>query len=258
MEDTVYALRITYQENGMMRHWMRIAHRGASGIAPENTLAAFSKAIEIGVDGVELDVHGTADGEVVVMHDASLDRTTDGTGAIKMLTLDQIKRADAGAWFGSQFAGERVPTLAESLDLIKGQAITVLEIKDKMIAAAVVSVIHQMQATDEVFVISFHPSILVEIRALDSRIPTGLLIGGGLNGVARRYAIHCVHQMSEIGCSTLNVSHNMVTAEFAYQVRRRGVNLWTWTVDDSERMRALIDFGVDGITSNYPERFGAI
>jgi len=98
----------------------------------------------------------------------------------------------------------------------------------------------------------------VEVRSLDARIPTGLLIGGGLKGVARLYAIHCVHQMSEIGCSTLDVSHDIVTAEFAYQVRRRGVSLWTWTVDDSERMRELINCGVDGITSNYPERFAKV
>ncbi|MEK9138306.1 MAG: glycerophosphodiester phosphodiesterase, partial [Bacteroidota bacterium] len=133
-----------------------------------------------------------------------------------------------------------------------------LELKDKTIASAVVSAIHRTQATDEVVVISFQPSVLAEVRSLDSRIPTGLLIGEERGANARAHAIHCIHRTCEIGCSTLNVSHNMVTAEFAYQVRRRGVNLWTWTVDDGKRMRELVDFGVGGITSNYPDRFKEI
>ena len=241
-----------------MQQWIRIAHRGASGLAPENTLAAFRKALEIGVDGVELDVHGTADGEVVVMHDSTLDRTTNLVSTIKTLTLNEIKQGDAGSWFSNEFSGERVPTLVEALELIKKRAITVLEIKDKTIVPAVVSAIHRTQATDDVIVISFHPSVLLEVRSINPRIPTGFLIGGEAEEPAGQYAIDCVHRTSEIGASTLNVSHNLVTAEFAYQVRRRGVNLWAWTVDDIHRMRELVALGVQGITSNYPDRFSQI
>ena len=94
-----------------MGSWIRIAHRGASGRAPENTLAAFKRAIELGVDAVELDLHGTADGEIVAIHDSTLDRTTDLHGHINETTLKTIQSADAGGWFDAEFAGESVPTL---------------------------------------------------------------------------------------------------------------------------------------------------
>jgi len=117
---------------------IRIAHRGASGTAPENTLAAFKKAIEIGVDAVELDLHGTVDGEVVVIHDTSLDRTTDHQGCLNQTTLETIRRADAGRWFSPEFVVEPVPTLVEALECIAKTTIAVLEIKDPLIAEAVV------------------------------------------------------------------------------------------------------------------------
>ena len=128
-----------------MASWIRIAHRGASGSAPENTLAAFKKALDIGVDAVELDLHGTKDGEIVAIHDATLDRTTNLSGPVKKNRLTTIKMADAGGWFHPDFAGERlqvdattvrtvarelVPTLAEALECIVGDAMAVLEIKD--------------------------------------------------------------------------------------------------------------------------------
>ena len=133
--------------------FVRIAHRGASGLAPENTLSAFSKALEIGVDGVEVDVRGTLDGKLVVLHDQTLDRTTDRTGCIHRMSLTEIQEADAGAWFGPSFIGEKVPTLAESLDLIKKTAITVLEVKDEWLSAEVVRAIHHTQSVNNVIVI---------------------------------------------------------------------------------------------------------
>ena len=98
-----------------------VAHRGASGSCPENTLTAFQKALEIGVDEIELDLHSTKDGRLVVMHDAAVDRTTNGTGAIGELTLAEIKSLDAGIGFGERFRGERVPTWEEALDLLGGK-----------------------------------------------------------------------------------------------------------------------------------------
>ena len=130
-----------------MHPWIRIAHRGASGSAPENTLAAFEKAIEIGVDAVELDLHGTADGEVVVIHDTSLDRTTNHCGPVNQTTLETIKRADAGGWFAPEFVGEPVPTLVEALECIAKQTIAVLEIKDPLIAETVVARIRETPCT---------------------------------------------------------------------------------------------------------------
>ena len=166
----------------MQKDFIRIAHRGASGLAPENTLAAFSKALEIGVDAVELDVHATKERKVVVIHDGALDRTTDAKGKVCELTLEEIRKADAGIRFGREFSQERIPTLDESLDLIKGNAITVVEIKQKDIAGEVVKAIEDTDAIDDVVVISFHPSVLLDVRRIHPRIPSGLLIGASANG----------------------------------------------------------------------------
>ena len=235
-----------------MDSWIRIAHRGASGIAPENTLAAFKKAIEIGVDAVELDLHGTSDGEVVVIHDASLDRTTDHHGPINQTPLETIKRADAGGWFAPKFAGESVPTLGESLECITEKTVALLEIKDPLIAEAVVAKVRETQTLNLTVIISFHTTVLETVRALEPRIPTGWLIGNPNNCVPPE---QLCQRLGELGSSLLNVNHQRITAEFAYEVHRRGIALWCWTVDDVVRMREMRAFGVQGITSNYPERF---
>ncbi|MCY3740579.1 MAG: glycerophosphodiester phosphodiesterase family protein [Candidatus Poribacteria bacterium] len=238
-----------------MCSWIRIAHRGASGSAPENTLAAFKKALEIGVDAVELDLHGTADGEIVVIHDSTLDRTTDLHGRINETTLETIQNADAGGWFDTEFAGEPIPTLTEALACIGKETIAVLEIKDPLIAEAVVAKIHETHTLDVVVVISFYTAVLQTIRALEPRIATGWLIGNSDKHVS---PIQLCQQLGELGSSLLNVNHELITAEFAYEVLRRGVALWCWTVDDIARMREMQRFGVQGITSNYPERFAIV
>ena len=235
--------------------FIRIAHRGASGLAPENTLRAFSKALEIGVDGVELDVRGTFDGKLVVLHDRTLDRTTDKTGFIHQMSLAEIQEADAGAWFDTSFSGEKVPTLVESLDLIKEAAITVLEVKDEWVSVEVVRAIHYTQSVSSVIVISFHASVLSEVRSIDPRIPTGFLTSGNVEANQHQQAIDLIQATCEIGASTLNVKYEMLDARFAWEVQRRGVNLWAWTVDDVVKMRQLVGFGVQGITSNFPDRF---
>ena len=238
-----------------MRSWIRIAHRGASGSAPENTLAAFKKALEIGVDAVELDLHGTADGEIVVIHDATLDRTTDLQGHINETSLETVRGADAGGWFGAEFTGEPVPTLTAALAGIGKETIAVLEIKDPLIAEAVVAKIHETETLGTTVVISFHTTVLQTIRALEPRIATGWLIGSANKHIS---PIALCQQLGELGSSLLNVNHELITAEFAYQIRRRGIALWCWTVDDLARMREMEAFGVQGITSNYPECFAIV
>lgn len=238
-----------------MNTWIRIAHRGASGNAPENTLTAFKKAIEIGVDAVELDLHGTADGEIVAIHDASLDRTTDHRGLVNQATLETIRRADAGGWFAPEFAGEPVPTLTEALACIAEKTIAVLEIKDPLIAEAVVAKVRETQTLNLTVIISFHTSVLQTIRSLEPGIPTGWLIGNHNNPVSPE---ELCQQLGELGSPLLNVNHQLITAEFAYEVRRRGIALWCWTVDDIVRMREMKAFGVQGITANYPERFAEV
>ena len=238
-----------------MGSWIQIAHRGASGRAPENTLAAFTRAIELGVDAVELDLHGTADGEIVVIHDSTLDRTTDLHGHVNETTLETIQSGDAGGWFDAEFAGESVPTLTEALACIGKAAIAVLEIKDPLIAEAVVAKIHETGALDFTVVISFHTAVLQTIRALEPRLATGWLIGNHEEHVS---PIRLCQQLGQLGSGLLNVNHELITAEFAYEIRRRGIALWCWTVDDIARMGEMRTFGVQGITSNYPDRFAMV
>ena len=253
-----------------MGSWIQIAHRGASASAPENTLSAFRKALEIGVDAIELDLHRTKDGEIIAIHDATLDRTTDLSGLVKKNTLATIKMADAGSWFYPDFEGEqiqvdtttfrtvaheRVPTLAEALECISGNAIAVLEIKEPTIGEAVVRKVSEMDALEWVVIISFHTSVLEDVRGVEPRIPTGWLIGSHNNGVS---PAELCQRLGELGSNLLNVNHELISTEFAYEIRRRGIALWCWTVDDLDRMREMEMLGVQGITSNYPERFAMV
>lgn len=246
------------KEKAILRKFVEIAHRGASGLAPENTLSAFRKAVEIGVDAVELDVHKTNDGKIIVCHDDRLDRTTNMNGLIRDLDLSEISKADAGSWFDEKFTGEEIPTLKKSLELMKDSVITVVEVKDDDISAEVVNSIEETDSVDRVVVISFHDNVLSEMRQINPYIPTGLLIGGIKRNSSKKRAEKFIRRTLEVGATTLNVSHSLVTREFAYEVRRRGVNLWTWTVDDVDIMSKLLDYGVCGITSNYPNRFDGI
>ena len=242
----------------MHKYFIRVAHRGASGLAPENTLAAFAKAVAIGVDAVELDVHATRDGHVVAIHDSTLDRTTDATGKVSELTLAELRKADAGMWFGDEFAGQSIPTLAESLSLLKGQAVTVVEIKQQHIAREVVRTIEDAGAVDDVVVISFHPQTIRDVRAASPFIPTGLLVKADPGEDPYAQGVELAHRTAELGAGMLSLSHTAVTPGLARALRERGISLSTWTVDDVDRMRYLLDCGVGAITSNHPERFSEL
>jgi glycerophosphoryl diester phosphodiesterase len=158
-----------------------LAHRGFSAAAPENTLAAFRSAIEAGADGFELDVHMTKDGELVVIHDETVDRTTNGTGWIKDLTLVEIKRLDAGSWYSSQFTDERIPTLREVLDLIKDSNHTVnIELKNNLIAYPKLEekVLREVDRADmekRVVLSSFNHTSIYNLHLLRPTVKLGVL-----------------------------------------------------------------------------------
>lgn len=238
-------------KNGQL---IKIAHRGASGrgLAPENTLAAFKKALQIGVDAIELDVHLSRDGKVVVIHDPTLDRTTNFRGAVAELSLEQIKAADAGSWFSPEYANEIVPTLYEALTLITKKAIAVIEIKSLGIAKEVVQTIENANALEACMVISFHPTALEEMRALNPKIPTGFLVGGVAPKAFKLQAIDLACRVTEIGSSSVLLYHLAITSRLVKELHKRGINVWAWTVDYRSRMRRLAKMGVNGIISNYP------
>lgn len=236
-----------------------IAHRGASGQghAPENTLAAFREAIEIGVDGVECDVHCTKDEQVVVIHDNTLNRTTDKRGAVGKLTLDEIKKADAGSWFDPVFTGERVPTLRELLELTKGKVITVVEIKRDGIADKVIKEIEDADSVEEVVIISFYASALKDAQEINPRIPRALLEAGKIVKKSSNM-VGLIQKAAEVGAGALDLSSKIITPRIVEESHQRGISVWAWTVDDEAEMKELAEMGVDGITSNYPQRLNSV
>jgi len=237
-----------------------IAHRGASGRghSPENTLSAFREAINIGADCVECDVHCTKDGQVVVIHDGTLNRTTNKKGTVAEMTLEEVKQADAGSWFSSLFTGERIPTLRELLELTKGKVINVIEIKPENITDKVVQEVEKADAVDEVVLQSFYPKAVQAVQELNPMIPRALLLSGQLPVIRLKSIMELIHQTLEVGASTLNMPYKTITPNLIREAHKRGLNVWAWTVDDEADMKSLIAMGIDGITSNYPKKLIAL
>lgn len=243
-----------------MIHPVRIAHRGASGhaLAPENTLAAFERAVQLGVDAVEVDVRATADGIPVVLHDATLDRTTDREGPVSELTLAQVRQADAGSWFADGFAGQRVPTLVEVLDLMRHRALVVVELKAEFITERVLKVIDDVAAMDGVVIQSFSAESVRRAKALAPTVPAALLVGDLPTSPSRIRARRLAREVLGVGANALNIWHAALTPPFFEEMRKRGITVWTWTVDEEVVMRDVVQMGVQGIITNFPDRLNSV
>jgi glycerophosphoryl diester phosphodiesterase len=230
-----------------------IAHRGASGETPENTLAAFRRALEIGVDGVELDVHLSADGEPVVIHDPRLERTTTGTGLVKDATIAALRRLDAGRWFGEAFAGVRMPTLAEALDVLRAVRV-VVEIKNGPIyyagiAERVIAVIGA-GGHERVTVSSFDHHVLRDVRRAAAHLDTAILYS------AR--PIDPIRLARDAGATVLHPHWPFLTPDLVDAVRAAGLRVEAWTVDDPVHLAHVIAMEPDGIMTNFPARLRAL
>jgi glycerophosphoryl diester phosphodiesterase len=240
---------------------VRVAHRGFSAVAPENTLAAFREALAAGVDGVEFDVRRTKDGELVLLHDETVKRTTDFEAAfgadrshrIEDLTLAELGRLDAGAWKGGRWRGERIPTLAAALALLRGRATPVVEIKPAGIGKEVADGVKRLGMEDEVFVQSFEPQALRDIRSVCPTVATGYLTGTATSVDAVGRAREHARVAREAGANVVVVNWQLLEPEYIRDLRRRGLALWTWTVDDPGIMRMLLELGVDGVITNRPD-----
>jgi glycerophosphoryl diester phosphodiesterase len=223
-----------------------IAHRGASGSFPENTLAAFRAAIEAGAGMCELDVQLTRDGAMVVIHDDTVDRTTDGTGAVAAMTLAEIKRLDAGEKFASHFVGESVPTLDEVLDLVQGRCALNIELKADGLEAKVGELVRARGAFGWTLISSFDWATLTRIRQVAPELRIGLL--------ASRWPARLVGAATEMKASAINPSFDIVTEDLCSAAHSRELKVYAWTVDEPVAMRRLIAAGVDGIMTNWPGR----
>jgi glycerophosphoryl diester phosphodiesterase len=237
---------------------MVTAHRGFSGEYPENTLAAFRAAIAAGADMVELDVHLTRDNEVVVIHDDTLERTTDGKGNVADKTLAQLKALDAGFKFNPRFSGERIPTLAEVLEAARGRILVNIELKKgknfpytmEELADKTLAVVEKAKMTDQVLFSSFDPAAVDRIREIAPRLPIAVITqkpwatpeeaGGG-----KRYP-------------TINSSFKNLNGSNVHLARTAGHQVHAWTVNTVADMEKVIAIGVNGIITNYPDRLIAL
>ena len=232
--------------------FLNIAHRGASSYAPENTFAAFDKALAMGVDHVELDVHFTSDGHIVVIHDDAVDRTTNGTGPVVSHTLAQLRALDAGSWFGPEYAGERIRSLGEVLEHYKRRLRFHIEIKARVqgLASRTADMVRGYGVTDSVTITSFWRPALEEVRAYAPELPTGWLVPPG----QRPWDEAVVAQAVELGLTQLCPRADLVTPELVERLHQKGFVVRAWGVANEELMRRVVDSGADGMTVNFPDK----
>jgi len=230
-----------------------IAHRGASGNAPENTLAAFRKAIALGASFIETDLQLSRDARFVAIHDATVNRTTNGQGAVHDMTLADLRKLDAGSWFGSEFAGERIPTLEEILEFSKkNDVVFYLEIKPGGSWGGEHALIGSLRESGEIqrtVVISFDPSIVLSLRKIEPTLMTGLLYDGQIENP--------LDKAVAIGARQLVVRGDLVTPALISEAKKKDLQVVCWTVNHPAHMRLLAVAGVDGIMSDYPDRLVA-
>jgi glycerophosphoryl diester phosphodiesterase len=223
-------------------------HRGASGYVPQNTLPAFELAVEQGADGVEFDVHLSADGYPVVIHDFSVDHTTNGQGMVSEMTLEQLKALDAGAWLDSKFAGTRVPTLDEVFSVLGDGMLINVEIKPETprIEHIVGETIMRFGLQDRVIVSSFNPDILKRFRAVMPEVAVGLLY-------APMEGVDPLQVLSEMRHEAVHPYHEMIDTEYMAWAKDEGYAVNTWTVNDAARAMVLRDLGVNVVMTDTPD-----
>ena len=231
-----------------------IAHRGFSGIAPENTSIAFQKALELHPDAVELDVHLSKDGELIVIHDDTVDRTTNGKGKVAELTLSELKSFDAGSWFDKQYQGERIPTLKEALSLMRNKTIVAVELKAAGTAEKAVPLIEQLDMTDQVMIFSFYPEYLKSVKHLNPKIPLLHLFYIQPESKSQVAPLFLIHQTLSAYANMLGINANAVTPQLIDTAHKRGIGIGVYTVNEENDMRTILQLGVDAIVSNYINR----
>lgn len=237
-----------------------ISHRGANVYAPQNTLPAFEKSLEIGVDGVETDVHITKDGVPVICHNYTVDETSDGKGEISSLTLSELKELDFGSYFAPRYEGTRIPTVDEFLSLIEKSDIRVMNIELKSpkqgetgIVEKTINAVKEHGLFDRLLISSFDPKLLVEAKRIDRSCKTGFLYSPDKT-LALRMFRSPVEFAKSIEADALHPHEIYVMkADYVKQAHNAGILVNPWTVDSDKSIERLISFGVDGIITNRPD-----
>ena len=242
-------------------------HRGAAGVAPENTMPSFRQAVEDGVDALELDVHATRDGVVVVIHDDTLERTTDGVGAIRELEFAELSRRDAGACFGAEHGypfrgrGVRVPSLEELLDAFPELPLNV-EIKqaEPAIEDAVVSLLERKRAVDRVMLAAEDDAILQRIRERAPGMATSASYEEAHEFFRRCFANDFAGYRPRARALQIPARFGdveLATRESVDAAHRHGLEMHVWTINEEPEIERLLSLGVDGVMSDFPERLVA-
>ncbi len=242
-----------------MSHINVISHRGANIYAPQNTLPAFKKSLEIGIDGFETDVHITKDGQLVLCHNYTIDSTSDGKGSISQMTLDQLKKYDFGSYFSPRFAGTRIPTMDEFLTFVEDADISVLNIELKSpkeneteIVSETIRLVKEHGLFEKLIISSFDPKLIIEAKLIDEDCKTGFLYS-----VNRKTALpmlrHPIDFARNLHVDALHPQNIFVNEKYVYEAHEAGLLVNTWTVNSIRDIEKMIRCGVDGIITNYPD-----
>jgi len=235
---------------------VKVAHRGASGKFPENTRLAFEKAIEAGADMIELDCQLTEDGHVVIFHDERLRRIAGSRGSVREKTLEELKRLDIGAWKKPSFRGEHILTLEEALETLQGKTDLCLDIKQfpdsqPGIEIKLLFILSHYQYLDQTTFSSFDYACLSRVRELAPETRIGLIYDSSVKEDPFRIA-------EKLGAASIHVQKDLVTREFLGQSWEAGLDVHVWTVNEVRDMRKFASLGVQGLVSDFPERFSKL
>ncbi|MGH7828946.1 MAG: glycerophosphodiester phosphodiesterase, partial [Candidatus Binatia bacterium] len=245
-----------FQQDEPMINFIKVAHRGASGSCPENTRLAFEKALEARADMIEMDCQLSQDGQVVVIHDERLDRTARVKGWVKGKTLRQLKKLDVGAWFKKSFRGERILTLEEAMEIVAGRADVVIDIKQVAkgplgIELKILFILSAYSYLGRAVISSSDYRTLRRVRELAPRAQIGIIYGPS----TRDNALLAV---KELKAHSIHIEKSLATPTLLEQASRLGLTTFVWTVNEVTEMQKFLSLGIDGIISDYPEKFWKI
>lgn len=232
-----------------------VAHRGATAYAPENTIAGFDLAVDMKADYIEIDLQRSKDGELVIIHDTTVDRTTDGTGKVGDLTFEQLRSLDAGSWKAEQFAGEQIPTFEEILDRYHGKVGILIELKapelypgiEEQVAAALKERNLDKPQNEKIIIQSFNFESMKKMDQLLPKMPIGVLTSS-----REHTTLEALHEFAQYA-DWFNPSYKIVTEELVNNVHALDMQIGSWTVRSQEAADFLFDMGVDAIITDYPD-----
>ena len=238
-----------------------IAHRGANHYAPQNTVPAFKKAIEIGVDGTETDVHTTKDGYLVICHNDTVDETSNGTGRITDFTFDEIRKLDFGTKFSDQYIGTTLPTLEEYLEVMASDPkLSTINVEIKpckkerhLLVTKTIECAKKMGLFDKLLISSFDYKMLIEAKRVDPKCKTAFLYPTYAEALKGNdyFPIHRAHH---IGCDAIHPHKSFITKHGAELAHKYGMDVNVWTVDEEKDVKKLLEKNVDGLITNVPDK----